>query len=455
MAQVSDRTLYLAVIGLVVVTVGLFAAPLLLFGSSATGDPGSQSVPANPGPANPGPADPGPANTGPANPGPANPGTAGMPPSFVAPGARLTWYAAGASVAGSRYSWVEEPCTGQNWSDPKTGKCYRRTDESGEGQPGASGDGLSQLDIVAVEGANAVLASNLYTFFRENNTLIWTPLGGGSVNAVNVDGAWVNPAELAQLVQTGLGDMLVLRGTYRAGMNSYEAVSFVNGLGTSSYSSYTYDLASGLLLSANTSSGGVTSPIRAQGEDPPVGNTQLTLARFAGYRQRNVPGLNAPKPDWVAGTSQLTYQGTYNFTNPVDPTSANLTYPAQFAATFTGQGGSTWSPFTARTTVPQLGLDNSSASVAGPNGALWFDPQSLAAMSGGQVIDQDGLTGEQVSVVGVGPGAQGQPTVTIENRVPGNLLRSTYDQQSGMLLGFDLQQASAGTTISVQLVDRR
>lgn len=443
--QRSNWPIYAAVGLLAVVAVGIFLAPMLLFRPAAA-DPGTQAS---------GPTSQGPGVTfAPGQPvNPAN-NPVDAPPAFVVPGARLTWYAAGASVANSRFSWVEEPCTPQSWTDRQSGKCYRRTDESGEGQPGASGDGLSQLDIVAVDGPNAVIQGTLYTFFRENNTLLWNPIGGGSFNAINLDGGWVHPAQLAQIAQSGLGGFLVLRGNYRLGMTDYDALGVVSGLGTSSYASYTYDLNSGLLLSANTSSGGVTSPIRAEGESAPTGNSQLTMARFAGYRARNSPGLEAAKPDWVNGTSQLTYQGTYNFINPVDPSSANLTYPVEFSAQL-GQGGATWSAFNGRTTVPQLGMDSTVQGVATGNGPLWFDPQTLAQLSAGQVLDEDGLTGERISVAFVGQGGNGQPVVAIDSQMPGKFVRSTYELDTGMLLGFDLQQQNAGTTISVQLVDRR
>jgi hypothetical protein len=342
----------------------------------------------------------------------------------------------------------------QQLAQPPTGKCYRRTDESGEGQSTASGDGLSQLDILAVDGANAVISQTLFTFFRENGTLIWNPLGGASVNAIDLDGSWIHPARLAQIAQAGLGDFLVLRGTYALGTQTFDALSIVSGLGTSTYASYTYDLATGLLLSANTSSGGVTSPIRAQGEDPPRGNSQLNMARFAGFRTRSLPGLGAAKPGWVAGTSQLTYEGTYNFTNPVDPTSANLTYPTRVTVRL-GQGGETWSAFAALSETPALGLSNQVDGVAGRTGPYWYDPASLAGMSAGQVLDRDGLTGETTFVAFVGAGPDGEPVVVIETQLPGNLVRSTYDSSDGLLVEFLTQQASAGTTISARLVDRR
>jgi hypothetical protein len=439
----SDRMLYGALGALLVIALGMVTLPLLLAQPpAATGPVGNPSGPiVGPGQPNP----PGQPN---------NPPPLDAPPPFVAPGVRLTWYGAAAAVANSRFAWVEEPCTGNNWSDPKSGKCYRRTDESGEGQGTASGDGLSQVDILSVDGSNAVMQLTLYTFFRENNTLIWNPLGGLSTNAIDVDGAWVHPARLAQIAQSGFGDLTVLRGRYALGTQQFDALSIVSGLGTSTYASYTYDLNTGLLLSANTTTGGVTSPIRAQGESAPTSNSQLTMARFAGFRSRTLPGMNAPKPSWVDQTSQLTYAGTYNFTNPVDPSSANLTYPTQITVQL-GQGGQTWSSFTATQETPQLGMNNRNTGVAGSTGPYWYDPAALANMTAGQVLDEDPLTGEKLTVLFVGQDANGTPVVTIDTAFPGNAFRATFEQSTGMLLEFVLQQANAGTTTTVTLVDRR
>lgn len=435
--------LYGALGALLVVAIGMVTLPLLLSRPpAATGPQGNPSGPVV------GPGQPN-------QPGqPNNPPSLDGPPPFVAPGVRLTWYGAAAAVANSRFAWIEEPCSGNNWTDPKTGKCYRRTDESGEGQGTASGDGLSQVDIVSVDGSNAALQLTLYTFFRENNTLIWNPLGGASVNAIDVDGAWVHPARLAQIAQSGFGDLTVLRGRYALGTQQFDALSIVSGFGSQTYASYTYDLNTGLLLSANTTTGGVTSPLRAPGEGAPTSNSQLTMARFAGFRARNVPGLNAAKPSWVDQTSQLTYSGTYNFTNPVDPSSANLTYPTQITVQL-GQGGPTWSSFTATQETPALGMNNRVTGVAGSTGPYWYDPQALATMTAGQILDEDPLTGERLTVSFVGQSANGTPVVTIDTVFPGNAARATYEQSTGMLLEFVLQQANAGTTTTATLVDRR
>ena len=71
------------------------------------------------------------------------------------------------------------------------------------------------------------------------------------------------------------------------------------------------------------------------------------------------------------------------------------------------------------------------------------------------MLDQDPLTGEQVTVSSVSQGAGGSPIVIIDTQLPGNFLRATYEQSSGMLVQFTLQQASSGTTTSVRLVQHR
>ena len=103
-------------------------------------------------------------------------GTAG-PPSWVTAGTRISFYEAAASVAASTFAWVEDP--NGTWEDPATGKHYRRTDESGEGMATASGDGVSQFDVMAVEPAGVVVTNTLYGIDHSTGNLAI----GGSVGA--------------------------------------------------------------------------------------------------------------------------------------------------------------------------------------------------------------------------------------------------------------------------------
>ena len=370
------------------------------------------------------------------------------PPGWVTPGTRVMFYSAAASVAQSRFQWVEDP--NGTWEDPKTGKKYRRTDESGEGVGTGSGDGLDAIDVLAVEGTNVVISYSLYGIDHTRNLFVIGPSGGSRVAGDVVDGSWIQPAELAQLQNQSSGTFMVLRGDWPIGTTTYHAVSFAN-TATDAYWSYTYDTETGLLLDATTSTAGATSPLSAPGEGPPQGNTELTVTHLAGVRQRAVPGWAAANPAWVARTRELDYSGTYSWTNPVDPSSGTLNYPMSETVSL-GQGGANWAPYSVVTDIGLPGLQpTTSSGVTGPGGLYWFDPGALAGMKAGQTIDQDPLLGERDVVASVDPGPSGT-TVTIASDLPGASFRSTYDVQTGVLVAYQgSTTATTGITIQLQL----
>lgn len=380
-------------------------------------------------------------------------------PTWLATGTRVTWYAAAASVAQSGFSITEDPACSAGgpgcYTDPQTGKFYRKSDEGPNAQsaPTASGDGFSQLDVMAVDGSNVSLMSNLYVIDRTFNQLGWTPLGGATVDGVSLDGSWLPPAQLEQAVASGIGGVLVLTGEFQLADRVVPSVSFVTGLGSSAYQSQTFDRETGLLLSSNGSTAGPTTPFTIEGQSTPVtGNTQLTMTRLASIRQRMVPGQNAALPDWVAGTTTLSYSGKYNWTNPIDPSTGSLDYPTEHTVTLR-ERGATSAAYTARTFVPGLAHDITTPGVGGGVGFYWWDPQALRGMTQGQTLDEDPITGERLVVSFRGTSPAGGEVVVIESRLPGVETRSTYDL-TGLLVAYEVWHGSIGATISIELVQR-
>ena len=379
-------------------------------------------------------------------------------PAAAAETTRLTYYQAAASIAMSRYQIVEDPsCTSGPGclTDPTTGRHYRRTDQGPQAQdpPTAAGDGYSQMDIVAHDGAFALIDVNLYVIDRTFNQFSLTPLGRIRADAAVADGLWIHPAELARLEREGLPGMIVARGPYQIGETTYDTLSFWSEVGRGRFS-YTYAVDTGLLVAANTSTAGATSPFRVANEDPPQGNTQLTMSRLVGVRQRSLPGLDGTRPDWLATGRQLRYAGTYNWINPIDPSSGNLTYPMEHVATV-GDVGTDWAALSTRTLVPQLALDNTVNGITGPTGLYWYAATGLATMTAGQQLDSDPVTGERVNVTFVGGDGSGRNVVVIESQLPGVSSRAVYDLSNGVLTAYDISQASTGTTVSLQLQEMR
>ncbi|MEO7118325.1 MAG: hypothetical protein ABIZ34_05065, partial [Candidatus Limnocylindrales bacterium] len=193
-----------------------------------------------------------------------------------------------------------------------------------------------------------------------------------------------------------------------------------------------------------------SSPISVIGQPPQPGNTQLTITRFAGLRQRAIPGLGGVDPDWVSRTGTLTYTGTYEFTNPVDPSSADFTYPMQIDVAL-GQGGTDWVPYTARTSIAMPGGQPSEASgVTGTSGLYWIDPRGLTGLTAGQVIDQDPVTTERLVVTSIGPFGSGS-AVTFSSDLPGVSVQTTYETTTGALVGYQAHLVGSGATYRLQL----
>jgi hypothetical protein len=371
------------------------------------------------------------------------------PPAWVQPGIRLTYYGAAASVAQSSYTYVEDPLG--EWEDPATGKRYRRTDQGDdpEDMPTAAGEAFTQTDVLAVEGTDVVVSTTLYSIDLIARQYTLTPMGGSRRPGVVVDGAWVNPEALRQVLTTGYGDLMVLHGPYVLGGTTYDAISFV-AQSSGAYQSSTYDLASGALLSTNSSTKGADSPVHGP-FDNPQGNNQLSLTRLAGVRQRSLPGSGAPPPAWVATTPQLAYSGTYTQTNPADSSAGPWVYPMRSTIAF-GEIGSTWAAFTSHTVIDVDGYEQPTdgGGVTGSTGLYWYDPATLASMSPGDVLDEDPVTGARISVESVAPGASG-PLVTLTTAMDGVTVRAGYDGESGALLALEIAQAVTGSTIRLQL----
>ena len=367
------------------------------------------------------------------------------PPAWVKPGVRVTYYSAAASVAQSRFAWVEDP--DGTWEDPATGTHYRRTDETGEGVSTASGDGVSQVDVLAVEGTDVVLSMTLYGIDHASRTFVPGGTTGASLPGGEIDGLWVNPTRLAQLQELNADGVMVLRGPYALAGKTYQAISFaVTSAGA--YQQYTYDTRSGVLLSATSATPGAISSLADPTEGPPQGNTQLTVTFFAGARRRSLPGLDGTSPAWVAGSPRLSYAGTYYWANPVDPSSGTLTSPMSIDVSLR-PGGDSWASYAARTTVARTGSTTNGSGVTGPTGLYWLSPQTLAAMRSaqvGQVLDRDPVTGEQLVVQAVSGNL-----LTLDSRLPGITTRAGYDLSSGVLTTYAAQVPASGTTIDLHL----
>ncbi len=370
------------------------------------------------------------------------------PPDWVRPGIRISSYVAAAAVNQSGYQIIEDP--EGPWEDPVTGRKYRKTDETGEGVGGASGDGISEIDVIAVEGNDVVLSFTMYTIDRGRGLLSVLPIAGWRQAGGAVDGLWVHPGFLATLRTGDIGGLLVLRGPYALNGTTYDAVSVINPT-QGAYASYTYDTVSGLLLASTTRTSGTVSPVRVPGQDPPSAADQLGISRFVSVRQLDVPGIGARPPSWVAPGRTLDYAGTSTATNPLAPDNGTFTWPMRGRTTL-GDVGTTWAGYQMHTVTDINGVQSPGLreGVTSGTGLFWWSPDALARMTPGQMLDTDPLTGMQVAVGAAGQGPGGA-TLDIQSGLPGTAGIITYDAATGVMVRFRTQTATDGTTTDLAL----
>ena len=149
-------------------------------------------------------------------------------------------------------------------------------------------------------------------------------------------------------------------------------------------------------------------------------------------------------------TPGLGYTGTTTITNPIDPSLVSR-WPTEATVTFP-QVGATWATYALRTLTSVDGVRSQGGrdGVTSGTGLFWWAPAALAAMTPGEVLDSDPVTGLQLTVGSAGSGPAG-PTVDIESRMPGMAGRLTYDVGSGVLMRYQVETQSNGTSFDLSL----
>ncbi len=383
------------------------------------------------------------------------PELADMPaPDWVKPGVRVTFYGAAASTSESRGSLVEDP--NGPWEDKKTGKRYRDTEETGEGNPTGSGEGFAQIDIISVEGKSVVAMVQLYLIVRSSGAIFPSGVGMPTVGtAANLEDYWVHPEALKKLIGLDVEGLRALRGPVTLGDRTYDAVMIESTSG-GGHALWTYDLATGLLLKASTTTAGAFDAVRLPTEQAPrQGNTQRTITRLAGVREIGASLAGGRPPDWVATSQSMTYSGATQMTNPVDGMDLGSA-PTQVEVAL-GRRGDAWRQYGTTVTMVIGGMQNTSqdAGVAGGVGLFWADPKKLAALEPGKVIDEDPLTGIRTTVGNAGTGPNGGRTISLQSANAKFGVEGVYDLTNGALLEVAVWNAATGLTLRLALQGTR
>lgn len=343
-------------------------------------------------------------------------------------GTRLTWSSGDSTLTGVRL--VPDP---SGWLE-QDGQFYS-LDSSG----GSGGVGLEQVDI-AVRDAGTAVGDVRFLLATDSSMTAFTPSGFGV--AVGGDDQlgeyWVAPATLAGL-QPGVDGAggRVWVGPRQVGDTVYDAVS-VSTAAAGSYTSRTYDRATGYLLSGGSmhASPGV-SILDGRGNllQGAAGSVAMSHRRFVGARRLDMPWIGTQTPGGFSVGTTVSYVGSTGMSGFSQPFTVDYILRQDLGSAFvgeqvitadTGTGGAQPPTRTERVFWP--GFDG-----------LWIPPTALATLTAGQVLDQDPTSGR---VTQVDAGSDGSTVIAVRSQVEDSAM--VYDTSSGDLVAWRVATATAG-----------
>jgi len=368
------------------------------------------------------------------------------------PGMRIVWWGGAASIQGERQQL--EPDDNGEWVNKATGERFHQLET-----PGPAGMGFVVVDVLAAGAEGALLnLTQLLLHTDQNNATSITDFNGLASAPQRAedfslgssflgDNFWLPPAFLATLADRNEAGLRILHMPYPLAGKTYRAVR-VQAQTSAGWSQSTFDLDSGLMLVfSSTTQGGPVQVLGPQNQiQTGVGSTLLTYEQFVGARRTNLPGPGSRFPDSVRRWRAFSYSGTY--ATVIQGVDMQLpAYPIQMRYDVTGGGGNFLSA-----NLTTLGLPGAFPTpvgrtiVAGAIGSLWVDPGALAALTPGQVIDNDVAIGMQVSCIGR------QNNQTFLGFATALTQQSFgYDTRTGLLTWFENRMSLAPATITTTM----
>jgi hypothetical protein len=179
----------------------------------------------------------------------------------------------------------------------------RERSENIEWNTGKPGYGLSQVDVVALEGGKA--ATYTLPYAPDQQGAMRQMTGFGSVVPAGCGDFWCNPAVLAKIPEQASDRFTVQRVTYTLGGEGYNAIRF--DIRNDNFEmALVYDLETGLLLYHTVDYTSYTTNPQLQ----TIGSSGTHgMYELRNLRPVNIPWQDGEVPAWLVPGSALHYQG--------------------------------------------------------------------------------------------------------------------------------------------------
>lgn len=361
------------------------------------------------------------------------------------PGTRIVHYSASANVVGSRVQFV--PRAGGGFTITGSNQKFNLEAHSGGG-----GHGYTVVDIVYADGETCV--GSLMSFGMDGLTGALSVLGySGFATRGSCSDFWQPQEQLAALTPQ-LGEVTIVRGPVELAGMTLDTV----GIGTTrqdATNNMVYDLATGLLVFADTATGGGPVPTPGPGNTVLTGqgSTFMTHSKLLTARPLPLPAMNPTLPDHVRNVSALDYDCYTQMT--FMGTSMGLRCGHEVRVVARGSGWlslkvlqSTEDPITMIPDQFEYDFVLANSQLFG----YYMAPELAAALQPGTVIDEDPVTGARTSVRRVD-----DQVVVLDLSLPSETTSYVYDRASGWLVEVYRSQQVGGavTEWSMQLVNVR
>ncbi|SED98139.1 hypothetical protein SAMN05444161_4545 [Rhizobiales bacterium GAS191] len=367
----------------------------------------------------------------------------GVPSALLQPGMRIIWLGAASSMPGERQQLEPDPNGG--WINKATGQHYHEFET-----PGPAGAGYSVMDVLSADPNGFLINFSHFLIHTESgNATTFLTADALPSGPEAIGDFWTSPTRLAGMTDISYGGARILHMPYPLNGHSYRAVRLQNQNGDG-WSQTTYDVDSGLLLVSSSTAQGSPVLIRDPNNQltTGAGSTMMTYGQFISARHTNLPGPGSTYPDAIRKVRAITYSGTRGIvmsgTDMQVPPS-----PAQVRYDISANAG----PYlNARMSVSGVygapGSAEDRIVPAGTVGSLWMNPNTLIGYRQGELLDQDPVTGVQITVYG----RQGN-LIFIIAQTPLARQSFGYDLRSGLLAFADLRQQVGPATdiLTVQL----
>ncbi len=295
--------------------------------------------------------------------------------------------------------------------------------------------GYEQLTITGIQSGIAAVESRLLAIdlsaravWNVSSDTILLPLTAGGEY-------WASPRKLATMKDGTVSDVTTVHGPYTLNGKTYSAVRITTPT-DGGFTQYTFDVDSGMLLIWG---------LETKGND---GTKIIAQKRFVAMRQTAYPWANQKPGAAVLGMRSADWSGTYGIS--IQDT-YDGTYPLAQHWAVTRTDGMTVQMNETTTLDMRDGRGPQATTVlkTRPIPSLWIDPNVLAKLRKGQVIDDDRVTGLRTTVSGV---SNGMLVMTETGAI--QVTSSGFDLRTGMLVAVQSQHRNGLTTTTAYLKRR-